>query len=674
MRGKGSDMTDNHEIKAEDQEDGARDEQTQPEAQAEVEAEAEAVIETEAEAEAEDVNHAEAVERGGRIVNMVRRAMAIEDRAVDSDDRTVWLGVSTEEPVARYDGLEIIDHSAESMNLEWISSGRAPLLLDHDMERQVGVVEFVELDEDARRLRAKVRLGKGALASEVLDDVADGIRQNVSVGYRIDGRINARDGDPDGAYRVLATPMEVSLVSIPADRSSLTGVGRSYSEPVATDQKKEGNQMSEVDMETVRREAAEAARKDAKDIMVLARKHNKASLGEDAVGRGLSLDQFRGELLDVIGDAPLDTPAHVVEVTEKERKEYSLSRMLSAQLDHNWQDAGFEREMHDEIVSRTGKQPKGVYVPDFAWQERAGPMATGATGAVANENVISDLVPTVHREDMFIEALRAKQVAASLGVRFIGGLTNRLNIPGFSAGAQAGFVEELGNVADQSQTTRSVTLQPRTMGAFVDMGRLAIKESVPAIDALVRDDLLMALADCLENEMINGSTVSGGGLMTASIGNLDISAGTDVDALTWADIVGLVKLVEEANGIRNRDAIGFLSSPGVKAKMASTARVSGTDSVMLLEEPWTSVYGHPIEFTTNVRTNYDPGDGGNDASALIFGDFSQAMVGLFGAPDILVDETTGGLAGTVRIIVHQDVDINYRHLASFAKTDEVSVA
>jgi HK97 family phage major capsid protein len=189
--------------------------------------------------------------------------------------------------------------------------------------------------------------------------------------------------------------------------------------------------------------------------------------------------------------------------------------------------------------------------------------------------------------------------------------------------------------------------------------------------------LLRALADKIEATAISGSGSSGeptGILNDGNVGNVDISAGTDVAALTWADITDLVKTVEDANGIVNQNTLGWLSNPKVKAKMANTVKVSSTDSVMLLNDPWNNIYGYPAEFTSNVPSNLNPGDGGTDASALIYGDFSQLMVGLFGAPSILVDETTGGLAGTVRIIVHQDVDVALRNAASFAITDEVSTA
>jgi Caudovirus prohead protease. len=104
-----------------------------------------------------------------------------------------------------------------------LNSGRAPLLLDHDPTQQIGVIESVTLDESARKLRATVRFGKSGRASEVYDDVKDGIRGNVSVGYYVKKVTRESDGK---MYRAIAwQPLEVSVVSIPAD--STVGVGRS---------------------------------------------------------------------------------------------------------------------------------------------------------------------------------------------------------------------------------------------------------------------------------------------------------------------------------------------------------------------------------------------------------------------------------------------------------------
>ena len=609
-------------------------------------------------------------------ISLDYRAIDLDDKTIDEESRTVRVGVSSEEPVKRQFGMEVMDHTKENMNLEFLNSGRAPLLLDHDMEKQIGVVESVELDENARRLRASVRFGKGEQASEVFNDVVDGIRQNISVGYRVDKKVE-REDDPEDYYRVATTPMEISIVSIPADQSNLVGVGRSSSETLkSTIQIKEKDMSEKIDLDAVRAEAAKSASKNAKEIMTLARKHNKADLGEDALSRGIDISEFRGELLDVIGnDKPLDTPVTVIEQSAKEKRTYSLGRMIQAQVTGDWKDAGYERELSEEITKRTGKQSQGMYVPDFAW--RSGVMTTAATGAIGSENVTDQFVPTIQRGDLFIEALRAKQVMANLGVTYMGGLTNRIRMPKIATGAAAGFVEEAGDVSDQSPTDAGVTLQPRTLGAFATMSRLLMLESVPAIEQIVQDDLLRSIADKIEYYAINGSGSSGqptGILNDGSVNNLDISAGTDVAALTWADITDLVKLVEEDNGVVNAATLGFLTNPKVKAKMANTVKVGSTDSVMLLNDPWNAIYGYKAEFTNNVPSDLDPGDGGSDASAMIFGDFSQLMVGLFGAPSIIVDPYSGSKSGDVQISVMQEVDVALRNAISFAKTDEISTA
>jgi len=73
------------------------------------------------------------------------RAMAFEDQVIDTDARRVKIAVSSEEPVERSFGIEILDHKPGSIDLSFLNSGRAPLLLDHDPTKQIGVVESVTL-------------------------------------------------------------------------------------------------------------------------------------------------------------------------------------------------------------------------------------------------------------------------------------------------------------------------------------------------------------------------------------------------------------------------------------------------------------------------------------------------------------------------------------------------
>ena len=67
--------------------------------------------------------------------------------------------------------------------MSFIASGNAPLLTGHNHNDQIGIIEKAWLQDGTGR--ARVRFGKSDRASEFFQDVQDGIRKNVSVGYYI---------------------------------------------------------------------------------------------------------------------------------------------------------------------------------------------------------------------------------------------------------------------------------------------------------------------------------------------------------------------------------------------------------------------------------------------------------------------------------------------------------
>lgn len=155
----------------------------------------------------------------------MRRTLSIEKREVDEEARTVELAFSSESPVERWYGIEVLSHDKGAMRMDRLNNGAA-LLLNHDAGQHIGVVESARMDND-KRGRAVVRFGRSALAEEVWQDVRDGIRSLVSVGYMIHEieETTPRNGIPE--IRVTDwEPLEVSIVSVPADAS--VGVGRHF--------------------------------------------------------------------------------------------------------------------------------------------------------------------------------------------------------------------------------------------------------------------------------------------------------------------------------------------------------------------------------------------------------------------------------------------------------------
>ena len=145
------------------------------------------------------------------------------------------LSFSSEEPVTRQSffsdpWVEVLGHERSEVDMERLNNS-APLLYNHDRserENRIGVVERAWLENG--RGYAEVRLSKRAEVEGIWQDVRDGILRNVSVSYRINERtLETEHKDKPDQYRVVSwTPMEISLVDIPADAS--VGIGRSTEE------------------------------------------------------------------------------------------------------------------------------------------------------------------------------------------------------------------------------------------------------------------------------------------------------------------------------------------------------------------------------------------------------------------------------------------------------------
>ena len=88
--------------------------------------------------------------------------------------------------------------SMDGFDSTFLNSSRAPLLWMHDTCEQIGVIESCRVDND-RVARAVVRMSKNGDNLEYLQDVRDGIIQNVSVGYTVHAYENTNkqiDGIP----------------------------------------------------------------------------------------------------------------------------------------------------------------------------------------------------------------------------------------------------------------------------------------------------------------------------------------------------------------------------------------------------------------------------------------------------------------------------------------------
>ena len=77
------------------------------------------------------------------------------------------------------------------------------------------------------------------------------------------------------------------------------------------------------------------------------------------------------------------------------------------------------------------------------------------------------------------------------------------------------------------------------------------------------------------------------------------------------------------------------------------------------------INGRRLVVSNNVPSNLSKGSGSN-LSAIIYGNFADLMIGMFGNLEILVDPYTDFAKGTTGIRALQSIDIAVRHPQSFA--------
>ena len=596
----------------------------------------------------------------------VTRALTFDRAAINEESRTVELAFASETPYERYWGVEILDLSAPSVRLGRLTAG-GPLLMDHDSRDHVGVIESVQIGAD-RVGRAVVRFGKSARADEVFQDVKDGIRQNVSVGYMIHKAVLVEQNEEQDTYRVTDwEPFEVSLVSVPADAS--VGIGRSADaeSPIEFIPLQEKQIMSDINVEEVRAEAVKSEQKRTQEIIAMGEQfkaYGADGVAAECLRNGKSVEETRAAIMTKIGTRAM--PSADIGMTQEEARSFSFVRAINALAnpgDRRAQEAAkFEREASDAFATKMGRAAQGFYVP-VEVQKRDLLVGTATAGG---DTVATQLLAT-----NFIDLLRNKMAMTGLGAQFLTGLVGQIAIPRQTSGATAYWVAENGAPTESQQAFDQVTMTPRTLGAFTDISRKLLLQSSIAVEGFVRNDITTVIALAIDLAAINGSGASNqptGILNTAGIGS--VAGGTNGLAPTWAHIIALETAVAVANA--NIGNMGYLTNAQVRGKLLATEKATNTGAFVWADN--NTLRGYKTEVSQQVPSNLTKGSASGICSAILFGNWADLIIGQWGSLDLMVDPYTGSTAGTVRVVALQDVDIAVRHAESFAAMKDALTA
>lgn len=598
----------------------------------------------------------------------LKRSFSVDKRQIDEEARTVEIAFSSEEPYERWFGTEVLDHSPQSVMLDRLNNGAA-VLVNHDTNDQVGVVESSRIDSD-KRGRAVVRFSRSARGEEIFQDVLDGIRQLVSVQYRVHKYdVQERDGQSDLVTITQWEPLEASFVAIPADAT--VGVGRSADstkhfekEIIMVDSVKEKEAPKQeqrqeapafdANAERVRLRSEEKLRMDS--IRQAADRFNVGDLGRQAIDEDWSVEKFNAKALEVVGERNSAARAESqhdgeVDLSGKDRQRFSMIRLMDAISNPNdrtaQKRAAFELEVSAEAQRGFGNdfQCRGEFIPESVLSgQRTLTAGTATDGAeMVAENLLSG---------SYIEVLRNAMVTAQAGMTMLPGLVGNVEIPRQTSGAASTWISaEDGDATVSDPQFDQVTLSPKDLACFTEVSRRLLQQSTPAIEGIVLRDLAIAQALGIDKAVLYGTAANGqprGIVSQTGINTLDLAAANP----TYAEIIKIVGKVLADNAMMG--SLRWMISPaGWEALKTTSKQASGVEGNFILGDS-DLIAGYGWNVSNQVT-----------AEEYFFGDWSQVLLGEWGGLEVNVDPYTHSLKGKIRYVTFKTCDVTVRHPESF---------
>jgi HK97 family phage major capsid protein/HK97 family phage prohead protease len=609
----------------------------------------------------------------------VRSIEALDVKA-DVENQTLEFSFSSEVPYLRWYGYEIISHKDGDMDLTRLNSG-APLLFNHDWDKQVGVVEKAWIGPDKRGY-VKVKFSKSEFAQEKFQDIQDGILKGVSFGYIVDDLVLTKESkEEQNEYTAKTTPFEITVCTVPADIT--VGIGRAAEDgeesievvlPSEEENKPQNqpvsNPSSEEEEAKAKTLAAEAAQKErirmdnldavkaerdrAAAIRALGDRFKMRELADQLINGGTELSEARGAFLEKMGvkQTPVTGNEAAVGMSEKDMGNYSFARVLNALANPNdkkaWEAAKFEIELSQAAAEKGGKAAKGIIVPvDMLRHKRDLSVGTATAGG---HTVASDLLA-----GSFIDLLRKKSVVQRAGAQVLNGLVGNIAIPRQTGAATAYWVGEAAAITESQQAFDQVPMSPKSVGAFTDFSRKLLLQSSVDVENMIRNDLAQVLALEIDRAALYGSGSSNqptGLKSITGVNTVDLAA---YATPTWAEIVGMESQIAADNA--DVGTMKYLVNAIGRGNCKTTPKTSG-QPIFLMENGEMNGYG--VEVSNQVA-----------AGDIWFGNFADLILGFWSGLDLLVDPYTMSTSGSVRVVAQQDVDIAARHGESFCLAYEI---
>jgi HK97 family phage major capsid protein/HK97 family phage prohead protease len=623
-----------------------------------------------------------------------RDGMGIAIEVRKEEDKTVRLSfpASSEAPVERWFGEEILSHDKKSIRMDRINRGAMPVLFNHNWDEPIGIVDGARIENN--RLVVDAHLFATARAQEIAAMVEGGLR-NVSIGYRL----HVVEEDKKAA-RYTATdwePFEVSIVTVPADPS--VGIGRqlggdefevrmvraakkeTVAEAVDPNPANNAASKEKARMADETNAAAGASAEPKIEVREIEKAPNGVEIEKGRVAairnlakankidertvdywiaNGIGMEGVSSDLLRILEERGQSNPqsAAALGMSKKEASQFSLSRAIKACSENNWKAAPFELDCSRQVAAKLNKpvDTQRFFVP-FEVLQRDMPQEGRRDLTTASPSGGGYLVDTQNMG--FIEILRNRSVAFRMGARRLSGLTGNVTIPKQSgAGSAYWLATESTQTTESNQSFSQIALTPKTASAYTEISRNLLLQSSPGAEGIVSDDLAQIVSLAVDLAALSGSGVSGqpqGITNTTGIGSVTATS------VNYAKVLEFQTDVATSNVTPARG--GYVTTPAAAAVLMATSRFANTDTPLWQGNVWDgTVVGFPAMSTNQL------------SAGMIFGDWSELVIGEWGVLEVEVNPYANFQAGIIGVRAMYSMDVGLRRAFAFSYASSVTAA
>ena len=515
-------------------------------------------------------------------------------------------------------------------------------LINHDPNLVLGRTTngTLELSQDERGLKYRVKLGAQQYAKDFYESVKRGDISQSSFAFTIDKQSWNEERTVRSVDKVRQL-LDVSPVTYPAyaaatvqARDLQPEVEQAAEAPMPdTDTIKETTTtpttMNLNEMKAVRAKHADRF----EELVNVAETENRDWTNNEQEEADLckrEVERLDGKIArrqaheDMIARQAQMGSTSITEAKEVNRvnKSFSLSRAVNAVAVGKaleGAEAEWAQEAQREMQSRGLNMAGQIGIPANALFRTADDFQTGGAGG----GFVPTAVPGA------IDALRTPTMAERIGVTTINNATANLQFPRVSAKAAGTEETEVSADADSGLDMDTVTLTPTRVAAKTLWSKQLMLQGGAAVDALIARELSAGVNETIDKAVF-AAAVAGAGDTNAVAG-----------ALNYADITEAEKAVLAAGGDLSRCA--WIGSPSAMSIVKGEAAVASIRAV---------VENNQLDgFTTYFTPNLADTAGAPTVGTLLFGDYAAGMLlAFFGGIDLLVDPYSN--AGTAQIALH----------------------